>query len=313
MKFSKLILQRLLQAVFLVWSIGTLTFVLMRSLPGDLAYRIAAGRYGYDNVNSAAAAAVRSELNLDRSATAQYLDWLGDLLRFNLGDSLVSGLPVVDELQHLLGHTLLLSFTAMLLAGVLALPIGIYAAIHANHWLDRVSLVGSTFIRAQPVFVIGLLLILLFSLQLQLLPVAGYDGPRFLILPALSLALAQAAVLNRVVRNSTATVLQSAMFSFARCKGLSFQHAFRQHALRNLAVPVVVFMGVQFVTLVEGIVMIESLFSWPGIGHGLAHAVFGRDIPMIQGAALAMGLLFLLLNLAIDLVCRVLDPRGEPT
>jgi peptide/nickel transport system permease protein len=309
MTLLKLVLQRLLQACLVVWSIGSLTFVLMRALPGDMAYRIAAGRYGYDRVNSAAAEAVRAELGLDRPALQQYFSWFSDLLHFNLGTSLVSGLPVFEELSHLLSHTLLLASTSMLIAIALALPLGLYCAIKPAGWLDRCALVGSALVRAQPVFIIGLLLILLFALQLQWLPVAGFYSARYLVLPALSLALVQAAMANRVVRNSALGVLQSQYFQFARMKGLSFAQAFRQHALRNLALPVVVFMGVQLVTLIEGVVMIESLFSWPGIGHGLAHAVFNRDVPMIQAAALSMGLLFVTVNLLIDLACAAIDPR----
>jgi peptide/nickel transport system permease protein len=120
-------------------------------------------------------------------------------------------------------------------------------------------------------------------------------------------------VSNRVVRNSTYEVLHSAYFEFARVKGLTARQTFVRHGIRNMAVPVVAFMGIQLVGLIEGIVMVESLFSWPGIGHGLAHAIFSRDIPMIQGAALTLGLLFVLLNTAVDLLCHWLDPRGNPS
>lgn len=304
-----LILRRVVQAAFVVWSVGTVSFILMRLLPGDIAFRIAAGRYGYDNVNLAAAEMVSTELGLDRPGWQLYLEWLFDLARFNLGDSLVSGHPVTEELLHLLGHSVWLAVAAMLLSIIIALPVGIYAGIRANGWFDRVSLLLSVYFRAQPVFVIGLILILIFSLSFKMLPVAGFGGPSYLILPAISLALAMAAVSSRVARNSAVDVINSAYFSFARTKGLSFRQTFLRHGVRNLALPVVAFIGIQLVSLIEGIVMIESLFSWPGIGHGLAHAIFGRDVPMIQGAALAMGLIFVGLNLMVDLACYAIDPR----
>lgn len=306
-----LILRRLGQAAFVVWSVGTISFVLMRLLPGDVAFRIAAGRYGYDNVNLAAADMVSQELGLDRPGWQIYLEWLFDLARFNLGESLVSGHPVTEELAHLLSHSVWLALAAMVIAAVIAIPIGIVAGIKADGWFDRLSLLASVILRSQPVFVIGLILVLIFSLYLQVLPVAGFGGPNFLILPAVSLALAMGAVSSRVARNSAVKVINSAFFTFSQIKGLSYRQTFMRHGLRNLALPVVTFMGIQLVGLIEGIVMIESLFSWPGIGHGLAHAIFSRDVPMIQGAALALGLIFVGLNLLVDLACYAIDPRGR--
>ncbi|TWI52618.1 peptide/nickel transport system permease protein [Pseudomonas duriflava] len=306
-----LLLRRLLQAAFVCWSIGTLTFILLRLLPGDMEFRIAAGRYGHDNVDLAAAEAVRAELGLDQPVWQLYLNWLLDLMRFNLGDSLVSGLPVVHEMLHLLEHTLMLAGAATVVSLLIAIPVGLYAALKANGWFDRLSLMVSAFLRAQPIFMIGLALILLFSLELRMLPVAGFDGPRYLVLPAISLALAMAAVSSRVVRHSASEVFRSAFFTFSRIKGLTFRQAFLRHGLRNCSLPVVVFLGIQLASVIEGVVMIESLFSWPGLGHGLAHAIFSRDVPMIQGAAIALGLIFVGLNLIVDLTCYAIDPRSR--
>jgi peptide/nickel transport system permease protein len=303
--------RRVGQLLFVFWATGSLAFLAMHLLPGDAAYRVAAGRYGYDQVSSAAAAAVRAELGLDAPLWAQYLDWLGALLRLDLGTSLVSGLPVREEIGHLLGHTLLLAGAATAIATLLALPAGIWAALRPGSRFDRLSLLGAVLLRAQPVFLIGLVLILLFGLQWRLFPVAGFDGPAHIVLPATALALALAAVTARVVRASARTALDAESFAFARTKGLSFPVAFVRHAVPNFLLPVLAFLGIQLATLVEGVVMIESLFSWPGVGHGLAHAVFSRDVPMIQGAALAMGVTFVILNLAVDLACHVLDPRSR--
>ena len=138
---------------------------------------------------------------------------------------------------------------------------------------------------------------------------AGFDGPAHLVLPATALALSLAAVATQVVRNSAREALEADSFTFARTKGLSFRRAFINHAAPNFLLPVLAYFGIQLAMLMEGVVMIESLFSWPGVGHGLAHAVFSRDVPMIQGAALALGCTFVLLNFAVDLACYFLDPR----
>lgn len=305
----QLIKQRFLQLILVVWGVGTLTFVLMRTLPGDMAYRIAASRYGQDNVDSVAAELVRQELGLDASWWQSYVGWLTDLLQFNLGNSLVSGLPVIETVQHQLGHSILLALTSVALASALAILFGVLSAFRQG-LLDHSFLWLSTLIRSMPVFVIGLMLILLFAVLWPILPVAGFGTWQHLILPTLALALSLAAVSNRVVRNNTLKVIHTPFYQFAKLKGLSPSQVFIRHGIRNISVPVIAFIGIQLVTVIEGIVMIESLFSWPGIGHGLAHAIFARDIPVIQGCALMMGILFVLLNTGVDLLCHWIDPRG---
>ncbi|TCK08997.1 ABC transporter permease [Marinobacterium mangrovicola] len=309
MRLRDLLLKRLLQLLAVSWGVGTLTFILMRALPGDMAYRIAAGRYGMDAVDSDAAALVREELGLDQGAWSTYWSWLGDLLQWNLGNSLVSGQPVSESLWHMLGHSLLLAGAGILLAALIAIPLGLASAHHGG-WLNRILLTLSTGMRALPVFVIGLLAVVVFALELNLLPVAGFGTPAHLVLPALTLGLSLAAIANRVVHTEAERVFNAPFYEFAQTKGLSAWQAFLRHGVRNMSVPVVAFFGVQLITVVEGVVMIESLFSWPGIGHGLAHAIFARDIPLIQGAALMMGILFVLLNTLVDLACYWLDPRG---
>ncbi|WP_232367534.1 ABC transporter permease [Alteromonas pelagimontana] len=294
----------------MAWSVGTLTFVLVRTLPGDMAYKIAASRYGDDAVSTASAAAVRAELGLDSPAWQQYFHWLSNLITLDLGDSLVSGAPVVQELQHQLGYTLLLAVCAMLVSVIIAFPLGILSGARPSSAVDNSIMVGSTFVRAQPVFSLGLLLIFLFAMELNWLPVAGFGEPRHLILPALTLGLSLAAISNRIIRSSTINVLHSAYYQFARIKGMSRFSTFCRHGIRNILLPVIAFMGIQLIGLIEGVIMVESVFAWPGIGHGLSHAVFARDIPMLQGAALVFGLMFVALNTLIDVCCARLDPRG---
>ncbi|ANQ29324.1 ABC transporter permease [Vibrio natriegens] len=306
----RILRKRLYQLILVAWGVGTLTFVLMRSLPGDMAYLIAASRYGQDNVDSAAADLVRQELNLDQGWFSSYVSWLGDLLQLNLGNSLVSGLPVSEAVVHQLGHSMLLAGVGITLSVLIALPLGTWSAKKGG-LVNSLVVWFSTFTRAMPVFVLGLLMILIFAISWKWFPVAGFGTWQHLVLPSITLAISLAAVSNRVVHNSVRSVLRSPFYIFSRVKGLSETQTFFRHGLRNMAVPIVAFVGIQLVSVIEGIIMIESLFSWPGVGHGLAHAIFARDIPVIQGCALTMGILFVLLNSIIDVLCYWIDPRGQ--
>lgn len=302
---------RLLQAGLVAMLVGGLTFVMMRSLPGDIAYRIAAGRYGYDRVDAAAAGAVQQELGLDRPAWQALADWLVQLLHFNPGNSLVSGAPVMDEIGHQLGQTLLLAAVALLLSLLSGPPLGILAGLSPGGKLDRALLVIATTLRALPHFVLGLILVVIFALGLRWLPAAGYGDIRHVLLPALTLALGLAAVSSRVAHNAMRQVAGSAWYAFGRTKGLKEGTLFWRHGLRNVSVPLVTYLSVQFVYLIEGVIVVETLFAWPGIGHALVHAIFARDVPMIQGTALVMGLMFVLLNALSDALCYWLDPRRK--
>ncbi|ROR14760.1 ABC transporter permease [Erwinia sp. JUb26] len=302
---------RLLQAGLVALLVGGLTFVLMRMLPGDVAYRIAAGRYGYDRVDAAAAQAVQQELGLDRPAWQALADWFMQLLRFNPGNSLVSGEPVMAEITHQLGQTMHLAAVALLLSLLLGPPLGIIAGLSPGGRLDRLLLAISTTLRALPHFVLGLILVLIFALGLGLLPAAGYGDAEHVLLPALTLALGLAAVSSRVARNAMRQVTESPWYMFGRTKGLKPGTLFWRHGLRNVSVPVVTYLSVQFIYLVEGVIVVETLFAWPGIGHALVHAIFHRDVPMIQGTALIMGLMFVLLNALSDGLCYLLDPRRK--
>jgi peptide/nickel transport system permease protein len=164
-------------------------------------------------------------------------------------------------------------------------------------------------LRGLPPFMLALLLMLAFAVHLGMLPAAGDDGHGSLLLPAATLGLPLAAGLARVARGALREVRRSPAYEFARTKGLPPSTVLLRHGLRAAAVPVTAWLGVQTVFLLEGAIVVESLFAWPGIGHALVHAIFGRDVPMIQGAALCMGLLFVLFNLCVDGICMLLDPR----
>jgi len=307
--WGALLLRRGLQIVALALLVGTLCFLMARLLPGDLASRIAAGRYGYDLVDNAAADAVRAELGLDRPAWQALLRWWGDMARLDLGVSAVSGASVWSEVAHQLGATLELSAGALAVAVALGMPLGIWSGLHVGGWIDRATLAVSLLLRSMPSFLLAVLLMVAVAVPLGFLPVAGDDDHGSLLLPALTLGLGLAAGLARVTRSAMREVAASASWEFARMKGLRDRQALLRHGLRQAALPVVAYLGVHAVFLVEGAVVVETLFAWPGIGHALVHAVFGRDVPMIQGTALCMGLLFVLFNLLVDAACLALDPR----
>ncbi|RIY37492.1 ABC transporter permease [Psittacicella gerlachiana] len=306
-----LLLKRLGQMALVVWTIGTITFFITLLLPGNMAYRIAASRYGYDQVDTAAAQAVASQLQLDQPWYWRYLSWFGDLLEFNLGKSLVSERPVWVEISHQFGHTFSLALLALVFSLFIGFPLGLLAALKPNSWFDKLTWGLSIGLRSLPAFILGIALMTLFALELNWLPAAGYGSWEHYLLPALTLAVALSAVAMRIVRNSALQVKQSSYYHFGRLKGLTPWRNFSHHGLRNLAVPVLSFYSVQLVYLIEGIVVVESLFAWPGIGHAIVHAVMARDVPMIQGTALLMGIMFVILNLLVDLLNNYLDPRGR--
>ncbi len=302
---------RALQCVVVAVVVGVISFAMMHVLPGDAAYRIAAARYGYDMMDAASAEIVRAELGLDRPWTAQLVDWLWSLVQFDLGRSLVSGQPVSQEIAYQLGHSLTLAGCAVLVSLIVAIPVGTLAGLNPGGIVDRLSLSVSILLRAVPAFALGVMLILIVAVQLKLLPVAGAGELRHLILPSLTLGLGLASVSNRVIRDAVVAAMSAEWRQFARTKGLSAQSTLLRHVLRNVSLPVVAYVGVQLAYLIEGVVIVESVFAWPGIGHALVHAVFGRDIVMVQGTALTLGLLYVVLNFAIDLCCRVIDPRTK--
>lgn len=299
----------LLQAVFVLLAVGTLCFVMAELLPGDAAYRIAAGRYGYDVVNTEIAEAVRAELGLDRPALVRWAEWLGQVAQVNLGQSMVLGDPVLHLVTYQLGQTVWLSLVAWLMALALGLSLGLWTALHPNGWTRQAVDSLNTVLRASPSFLLGVVLATLLAVELGWFPVAGHEDADHVFLPALTLALALCPGFTQVVRDAALRLLDSDAFEFAQVKGLPLRAALWRHALPQILLATLAYAGVQLVLLIEGMVVVETLFAWPGIGHALVHAVMARDVPMIQGTALTMALLFVLLSGAIDLLLHALDPR----
>jgi peptide/nickel transport system permease protein len=301
--------RRLFQAILVAVLVSTLCFFMTRFLPGDIAFRIGGGRYGYDLTTAQAVEAVRAELGLDRPLLAAWLSWMGDLVRLDLGVSFIYNRPVWGLVSEQLGNTLMLSAAAVGLSCLIGPPLGILAGLRPGGMVDRATLATAVFLRSMPPFVVGIIFVLVFAISLNWAPAAGHTSDGAIILPALTMAVGLAAVSSRVARSAMVDVAQSDYFEFALTKGLPLRQVAVAHGLRNIGVPLVTHLGMQLVYLVEGVVVVETLFAWPGVGHALTHAVLDRDVPMIQAAALSLALLFVLFNALVDMAALAIDPR----
>jgi len=305
----KILSSRILQVFTLAIFINTICFIMIHSLPGDQAMRIAAGRYGPDAMTAEIAQNVAMELGLYRPLFEQYVDSLLQLFSFDLGYSLISGEKVLHELQIQLGYSLYLALFAFVLSLIIAFPLGIYSGLKSNGIIDNLSIFFSILFKSIPPFILALLLILIFSVQLNILPPAGFENWTYLILPGLTLSLGLAAVSNRLIKDSMNEVSNSTYFTYGKYKGLSNYILVKRHGIKNALIPIIAFLGLQSIYLIEGVVIVESIFAFPGIGHALVHAIIARDVPMIQGTVLIMGLIFVLINLFTDILSAILDPR----
>ncbi|SDY42794.1 peptide/nickel transport system permease protein [Micromonospora pattaloongensis] len=306
---ARVLARRALQAVSVTLLVSTACFVIVQNLPGDMAYRIAAGRYGYDRVTTASADAVRADLGLDAPAWQQLARWWADLAQFDLGTSLVTGGSVVHELRLPVTSSLQLAATALALAVAVGAPVGMAAAWRPGGLLDRLTTVWVAGTRALPPFLLGLLLIMLFSVHLGWLPAVGHGSASNVVLPAVTLAVGLSGLFARVTRDTVAQLRGSGFVTFAETKGLRGRAVLARHVLRNAGVTLVAYVGAQALILIEGVVVVESLFAWPGLGRTLVHAIFWRDVPVIQAAAVALALLVVLINTVVDVAGLALDPR----
>lgn len=299
---------RLAQAGLVAILVGVLSFLMIRALPGDMIFRIAAARFGYDNVTAENAELVRAQIG-DPSDLSAFFDWIAGLFHGDLGRSLVTGEAVSAEIAHQFGATAQLAGIAIVLSLLIGPPLGLLAGLRPGSVLDRATVLMASVFKATPQFLLGLVLIVAISIGMGLLPAAGHGELRHMILPGLTLALGLAANTTRITREAVVQARASDWWRFARWKGLTEAQVVRRHGLRHVAVPVLTLIAAQFVALMEGVVVVETIFGWPGIGHALVHAVFHRDVPMVQGTALVMGLAFVLVNALADVAARLLDPR----
>jgi peptide/nickel transport system permease protein len=292
---------------------SVVVFVVLRLLPGD-----SAGTSLGVGTTADQLAQLRSELGTDQPVVAQYLQWLGQVVRGDLGTSFVSRLPVGDLIAQKLPITVPLSVSAFVLAVLVSVPLGVLAAVHRRGPVGVAVSAVSQLGVAVPVFWVGVLLVLVLALQAQVLPAGGFprtgwDDPvaavRSLVLPVVTVAVAMSAVMVRYVRSATLDVLDQDYLRTARSLGYGRWQALRRHGLRNAAVPVVSILGIELATSLLGAVVIENVFALPGLGTLLLGSVTARDLPVVQALVLGLTGVVLVMNTLVDLAQRAIDPR----
>jgi peptide/nickel transport system permease protein len=306
------IVRRLLQAIPVVFFSTFLVFMVIHLIPGDAAAVLAG-----PNATPEALKAIRQDMGLDQPLPVQYGVWIAHVLQGDLGRSTLSGQPITKLLQARAPATLELTLAAMFLSMLIAIPVGILSATHVRGRLEWfISTLQSLWL-AIPNFWAGILAIIFFALVLHWLPPGGRvadgnnlgDSIKSLILPASTLSLYLAAALSRFVKFNLLEVFFDDYVRTARAKGLSPNAVMYGHALRNALLPVITILGVQFATLLSGAVIIESVFSWPGVGGLMIDGISNRDYAVVQGGLLLVVVLFILINLLVDLTYAVIDPR----
>ena len=298
------ILKRLLQAVPVVLGVMTLTFILMYLVPGDPVLAMVGEHFDAATVDN-----LRRQLGLDDPWPVQYIRFMGRIMTGDLGRSFLTDRAVAAELLERIPYTLELAFGAMTVSVVVGLTVGIVASLRPGSLLDRGIMVLSLAAVSAPVFWVALLLILYVGVGLRWLPPTGYGGLQYLILPAIALGTRSAAFLARITRANMLEVLGEDYIRTARAKGLSEWVVVLKHALRNALIPIITVIGTDFGSYLSGAVLTESVFGWPGVGRYALDAILKRDFPAIQGAVLFMALIFIAVNLAVDLLYGWIDPR----
>lgn len=292
-----------------VWvGVSILAFTIANLAPGDPAAMILQRQTG-EPPSAADVARLRSQMGLDRPVIARYGSWLSGSLRGDLGQSYRTGKSVFSSLTENIPSTLRLSGAALLVGFAIALPLGVASAVHQNSLLDHIVRIVALGGVSLPSFVIGYILVLLFSVKLGWFPVAGSGDLSHFVLPVMTLGLMEASALTRLTRASMLGVLFDDYVRSARAKGASELRVVVRHALRNALNPLVTFAGIRFGKLMGGAVIIEMLFARPGLGTEVVGAIFDRDYPTIQGFVLLAGTLFLAVNLIVDITYARLDPR----
>lgn len=305
-------IRRLLLAIPVLLIVATGVFLLLRLAPGD-----PAGVILGPDATEQQRLALRRELGLEDPLPVQYARWLGRTVQGDLGRSLFLNKPVTAALLERAQPTLLLTALALLVAVTVGLPTGVFAARRRGSWLDLGTMGVAMLGIATPTFLLGLLLIFVFAVRLRWLPVAGYqplsaglwESLRYLILPAITLGVAQGALLGRMTRSMMLDVLNQDYVRTARAKGLTERAVIVRHALRNAFIPLLTVIGLITAALMSGAVVTEQIFNIPGVGRLLIQAIGRRDFPLVQGAVLVIAGVYVLINLLVDLLYGLIDPR----
>ncbi len=306
------VVRRMLGIVPVLVLVAVGSFLLVHLVPGDPAMVMLGSDATPQQIQM-----LRTQMGLDRSLPEQFVVWVREALRGNLGESFFLGRPVTQALLERLPATLQLALLALLFSLLIGIPAGILAAVRQNTWWDQAVMVTAMGGISIPSFWLGLALILVFSVQLGWLPSGGYAplweefgrGLRTLILPAVSLGFMQAALIARMTRSSMLEVLRQEYVRTATAKGLADRVVILRHALKNAMIPVITTIGTAFGVLLGGAVIVEIVFTYPGLGRLVVLAVQRRDYPLVQGALLLTSVIYVLVNLAVDLLYGIFDPR----
>ncbi|HWC02259.1 MAG TPA: ABC transporter permease [Methylomirabilota bacterium] len=312
----RLIVVRLLALAPMLLALSIASFALVHIIPGDPALVMMGGEGTTQAVEE-----LRRQLGLDRPLHVRYLEWLGRIVQGDLGQSLYNRTQVSEELLWRMPTTLSLVTLALLLSIGIGIPAGLLSAAFRNSWIDHAARLLTLVSLSLPSFWLGLMLIILFSLWLDLLPIVGYEpitqgiwkAIPFLILPSLALGTHLAALLTRLTRSSMLEVLSQDYVRTARAKGLRDWAVLMRHALRNALIPLVTVIGINMGILLGGTAVIETVFVLPGVGQLVVRSLYNRDLPVIQGLILYVAVVYVLINLIVDILYTYLDPRLRPT
>ena len=298
------LLRRLLLLIPVLWGVATLVFLLLHFIPGDpVDLMLGDSALGTDRET------LRDQLGLNDPLIVQYLRYFGDLLQGDWGTSFFSKKPVFEEIMERVPATMELMLGAMVVTILVAMPLGLIAAVNKGTWIDQGAMIFSLLGVSIPNFWLGPMLILLFSIHFDLLPVNERGGLEHLILPALTLGTSLASILARITRSSVVETLQAEYIRTARSKGISELRILFRHALRNALIPIVTVIGLQVGVLLSGAIITEAIFDWPGLGNLLISAINSRNYPLVQGCVLFIAGSYVMVNLVIDLLYAYLDPR----
>lgn len=308
----RLILKRLLATVPVLLVVAMVIFAVLRLTPGDPAVLVAG-----DAATSAQIEEIRRNMGLDQPIPVQFAQWMGNMVRGDFGTSLISGRPVSELIFDRLGATLSLTLMTLAYTLIVSLPLGVLSAWYRGKSLDRFVMASSVMGFSVPVFIVAYLLILLFSIELRWLPVQGYrplsaglwEHVRHLLLPAMALGTVYIALITRIVRTSVIDTLNEDYIRTARAKGVSEWRVLTRHALANAAVPILTIIGISITMLIGGVVVTESVFNIPGLGRLVLDAVLSRDFTVIQSLIVLFSLVYILVNLLIDISYMLVDPR----
>jgi peptide/nickel transport system permease protein len=298
------VLRRLLALVPTLVGVSALVFFILKLTPGDPAFVLAGANATEEQLRN-----IRVAYHLDDPVLVQYARYLSDAIQGNLGQSLRTHRAVSSELLDRLPASLELAACAFLIALIVGVALGIVSAARQYSLWDNLGMLFALGGISVPIFWLGILLILLFSVQLGWLPTSGAGDWKHLVLPATTLGLSSAAIVARQTRSAMLEVLRQDYVQVARAKGLSEQVVLARHALRNAAIPTVTILGLQLGNLIGGVVVTETVFAWPGLGRLVVESITFRDVPVVEGGVLLMAVVFLLTNLLVDLLYGYLNPR----